>query len=158
MRMITKIIAIGVATGLSIPLIAGARNQAAMKGNSVSDSKARLGTTSATSPSGDLALRSSSNGVIVERADRKAAELGLQRNDVIRSVDGAIVETPEDLMSVLRDGNVSSRHALIVVRSGKEMPIVADPAAWRGFLTPQPPEPPIAGAEFPTPPTPPSTN
>jgi S1-C subfamily serine protease len=154
MRTITKIIAVGVAAGLCTPLLAGARNQTAMKGNPVSDGLARSGTTSVTSPSGELALRSSPEGIIVERADRNAGELGLQRNDVIRSVDGATVETPEDLMSVLRADNAGSRHALI----GKEVSVMAERSAWRGFLTPRPPEPPMAGAEYPTPPTPPSTN
>lgn len=158
MRTITKIIAVGAAAGLCIPLLAGAGNQTAMKGNSVSDGSARSGTTSVTSPSGELALRSSSEGIIVERAASNAGKLGLQRNDVIRSVDGATLETPEDLMSVLRAGNAGSRHALIVVRSGKEISVMAERSAWRGFLTPRPPEPPMAGAEYPTPPTPPSTN
>lgn len=158
MRTIAKLIVVGIATGLCIPLLAGARDQTVTKGKFVSDGSTRAGTTSTTSPSGELALRSSPNGVLVERADSSAGKLGLERADVIRSIDGKSLETPEDLMSVLRASDAGSRHALVIVRSGKEMPIVAERAVWRAFLTPRPPEPPVAGANFPTPPTPPSTN
>jgi S1-C subfamily serine protease len=158
MRRIAKVIVIGIATGLCIPLLAGAKNQTGAKGNTVSDGSTRAGTTSTTSPSGELALRSSPNGVVVERADSNASKLGFKRADVIRSIDGTTIETPEDLMSVLRASDAGSRHHLVIVRFGKEMPLVAERTVWRAFLTPKPPEPPITGADFPPPPNPPSTN
>lgn len=158
MRTFVKVIAVGIVAGLCIPLLAGARNQTAMKGNPVSDGSARSGTMSVTSTSGELALRSSSKGVVVERADGKANQLGLQRSDVIRSIDGMMVNTPEDMMSVLRTDDAKSRHTLAVVRSGKEVYVVAERAAWLGFLAPRPPESPVVGIKFPTPPIPPSAN
>jgi S1-C subfamily serine protease len=158
MRMIMKISAIGLAVGLCLPLLAASKNHSGMKGTAMDDRSSRSGTASTTSPSGELALSSSKRGVVVDRAEDGASVLGLQRDDVVRSIDGKAIQTPEDLMAVIRDGEPASRYSLTVVRKGEEMSVAAERAAWRSFLTPRPPEPPMAGAEHPAPPVPPSTN
>ncbi len=118
----------------------------------------RTGGASVVSGHGTLELRSYRGGLIVDRLSGGAAALDLRAGDLIRTIDGRTVTTPEDLMSVLRSG-AKQDYTVGLVRQGKALSIVGNTTTWQQYLTPAPPIPPrVDNGTPPTPPQPPTAS
>jgi S1-C subfamily serine protease len=92
-------------------------------------------------------------GVLVLSADDEAAP-SLKSGDVLQSIGGDKVDSPEDAMRLLRDAPAGTDVKLSVVRRGKTLALSMKAPEFKSLfpLPPEPPEPPAA----PAPPAPPA--
>jgi serine protease Do len=77
-------------------------------------------------------LKTVKDGVIVSRVlpGSPAAKSGMKQNDIILSVDGDSVGTPQELRSKIRGRKVGTAVALNVYREGKQVTLKPKPTEW----------------------------
>lgn len=120
--------------------VVGVQSQASEKGQSV---KQETGTATVQSDSGEIELVSASSGVAVSRVSGAIERANVFRTgDIITSVDGRRVATPENLLGHVRQNPETKAFEITFVRDGQKITKSVESKFLTSFMTPQPPEPP----------------
>lgn len=102
----------------------GGQNQYTVLGNLMSSNRTMLG----------VVTEKKDNGVEVQEITKESAaeKIGLKKGDIIKSVDGKKIESPDDLSKLIRDKKPGDEVDIVYLRDKKEQKAKAKLTEWKG--------------------------
>lgn len=107
-------------------------------------SSQRSGSSIVSNAHGTFILVSSKDGLLVSSDSSPRKNSTLLSGDVILSINELRTETPEDLMSYVRDHREQKTYDLKIIRKGVDRDIEVERSFFNKRMTPKPPSPPAA--------------
>lgn len=94
---------------------------------SIDSNRAMLGVTTEKNDDGDVEIQSVTD-------ESAAARAGLKKGDIIRKVDDAKIETPDDLSEAIKNHKPGDKVNITLSRDKKDQTVAAELGKWKGSM------------------------